>query len=140
MLIWKKAMYTNSVTVFPTPNLNIQTYAYPKNTIKNEEEITVSVDVTNKGNMDGKETVLMFVNDVISSVLTPTKQLKGFEKVFIKSGETVTVNLKLNIKDLAIVTRDLEYIVEKGKFEIMVGRNTKEYLKDILSAEENIKL
>ena len=111
-----------------------------KNTIKNEEEITVSVDVTNKGNMDGKETVLMFVNDVISSVLTPTKQLKGFEKVFIKSGETVTVNLKLNIKDLAIVTRDLEYIVEKGKFEIMVGRNTKEYLKDILSVEENIKL
>ena len=111
-----------------------------QNTIKNEEEITVSVDVTNKGNMDGKETVLMFVNDVISSVLTPTKQLKGFEKVFIKSGETVTVNLKLNIKDLAIVTRDLEYIVEKGKFEIMVGRNTKEYLKDILSVEENIKL
>lgn len=113
---------------------------FSKNTIKNEEEITVSVDVTNKGNMDGKETVLMFVNDVISSVLTPTKQLKGFEKVFIKSGETVTVNLKLNIKDLAIVTRDLEYIVEKGKFEIMVGRNTKEYLKDILSVEENIKL
>ena len=37
------------------------------------------------------------------------------------------------------MTRDLEYIVEKGKFEIMVGRNTKEYLKDILSAEENIK-
>lgn len=110
-----------------------------KNTIKNEEEITVSVDVTNKGNMDGKETVLMFVNDVISSVLTPTKQLKGFEKVFIKSGETATVNLKLNIKDLAIVTRDSEYIVEKGKFEIMVGRNTKEYLKDILSVEENIK-
>ena len=110
-----------------------------QNTIKNEEEITVSVDVTNKGNMDGKETVLMFVNDVISSVLTPTKQLKGFEKVFIKSGETATVNLKLNIKDLAIVTRDLEYIVEKGKFEIMVGRNTKEYLKDILSVEENIK-
>ena len=139
MLIWKKAMYTNSVTVFPTPNLNIQTYAYPENTIKNEEEITVSVDVTNKGNKDGKETVLMFVNDVISSVLTPTKQLKGFEKVFIKAGETVTVNLKLNIKGLAIVTRDLEYIVEKGKFEIMVGRNTKEYLKDILSAEENIK-
>ena len=111
-----------------------------QNTIKNEEEITVSVDVTNKGNMDGKETVLMFVNDVISSVLTPTKQLKGFEKVFIKAGKTVTVNLKLNIKDLAIVTRDLEYIVEKGKFEIMVGRNTKEYLKDILSVEENIKL
>ncbi len=91
--------------------------------------------------MDGKETVLMFVNDVISSVLTPTKQLKGFEKVFIKAGETVTVNLKLNIKDLAIVTRDLEYIVEKGKFEIMVGRNTKRiFKKDILSAEENIKL
>ena len=137
MLIWKKAMYTNSVTDFLL-RIEYSTYAYQKHN-KNDEEITVSVDVTNKSNMDGKETVLMFVNDVISSVLTPTKQLKGFEKVFIKSGETATVNLKLNIKDLAIVTRDLEYIVEKGKFEIMVGRNTKEYLKDILSVEENIK-
>ena len=50
------------------------------------------------------------------------------------------VDLLTTAFDLAIVTRDLEYIVEKGKFEIMVGRNTKEYLKDILSAEENIKL
>lgn len=75
--------------------------------------------------MDGKETVLMFVNDVISSVLTPTKQLKGFEKVFIKSGETVTVNLKLNIKDLAIVTRDLKYIVEKASLKLWSAETQK---------------
>ncbi len=75
--------------------------------------------------MDGKETVLMFVNDAISSVLTPTKQLKGFEKVFIKAGETVTVNLKLNIKDLAIVTRDLEYIVEKASLKLWLAETQK---------------
>ena len=87
--------------------------------------------------MDGKETVLMFVNDVISSVLTPTKQLKGFEKVFIKAGETVTVNLKLNIKDLAIVTRDLEYIVEKGSGKYSKNR-TYFCIQDRCSCETGI--
>ena len=60
-------------------------------------------------------------------------ELKGFEKVFIKAGDTKTVTLKLDIKDLAIVTPDLKYVVESGEFEIMVGRNTKEYLKEILT-------
>lgn len=79
MLIWKKAMYTNSVTVFPTPEFEYSNLRLSQNTIKNEEEITVSVDVTNKGNMDGKETVLMFVKRTfISSVLTPNKTIKRF--------------------------------------------------------------
>ena len=95
--------------------------------------IDVSVDVTNKGSMDGKETVMLFVNDVISSILTPTKQLKGFEKVFIKSGETKTVTIRLDIKELALVTPDLKYEVENGEFEIMIGKNTKEYLTETLT-------
>ncbi len=99
------------------------------------EIINVSVNVKNNGDMDGKETVMMFVNDVVSSHLTPTKQLKGFEKVFIKAGDTKKVTLKLDTNDLALVTSDLKYVVEKGDFEIMVGRNTKEYLTAILTIE-----
>ncbi|MBQ8301332.1 MAG: glycoside hydrolase family 3 C-terminal domain-containing protein [Clostridia bacterium] len=106
-----------------------------KDKVTDNESITVSVDVKNNGTMDGKETVMLFVNDVISSVMTPTKELKGFEKVFIKSGDTKTVSLNLDIKDLALVTPELEYVVEKGEFEIMVGRNTKEYLTAILTVE-----
>ena len=107
-----------------------------------QTKVKVSFTLKNTGKYEGDEVAQLYVKyqGTDSSVKMPLKQLKGFEKVFIKSGETVTVNLKLNIKDLAIVTRDLKYIVEKGKFEIMVGRNTKEYLKDILSVEENIKL
>lgn len=104
-----------------------------KNTVSPNEAITVSVDVTNNGGMDGKETVMMFAHDVVSSILTPVKQLKGFEKIFIKAEETKTVTLNLNISDLAFVSPDLKYVVEKGDFEIMVGRNTKEYLTDILT-------
>lgn len=98
--------------------------------------IDVSVDVTNKGSMDGQETVMLFVNDVISSILTPTKQLKGFEKVFIKSGETKTVTIRLDIKELALVTPDLKYEVENGEFEIMIGKNTKEYLTETLTIRQ----
>lgn len=95
--------------------------------------VTVSVDVLNDGDMDGKETVMLFVKDVVSSVLTPEKQLKGFEKIFIKSGETKTVTFKLKVKDLAFVAPDLEYVVENGDFEIMVGANTRDYLTDTLT-------
>lgn len=106
-----------------------------KKTASKEDTIEISVDVTNRGSMDGKETVMLFVNDVVSTILTPTMELKGFEKVFIKAGDTKTVTLKLDIKDLAIVTPDLKYVVESGEFEIMVGRNTKEYLKEILTVK-----
>ena len=85
--------------------------------------------------MDGKETVMLFVNDVVSSILTPQMELKGFEKVFIKAGETKTVTIELKIRDLAIVKPDCTYEVENGDFEIMVGRNTKEFLKTTLKVK-----
>ena len=72
-----------------------------------------------------KKPILMFVNDVISSRPHTDKTIKGFEKVFIKAGETVTVNLKLNIQDLAIVTRDLKYIVEKASLKLWSAETQK---------------
>lgn len=106
-----------------------------KKTAAKDDTVEISVDVKNNGSMDGKETVMLFVNDVVSSILTPVMELKGFEKVFIKARDTKTVTLKLDIKDLAIVTNDMEYVVESGEFEIMVGRNTKEYLKTVLNVK-----
>lgn len=106
-----------------------------KKTAGKDDVIEVSVDVKNRGSMDGKETVMLFVNDVISSILTPQIEFKGFEKVFIKAGETKTVTIKLNVRDLAIVKPDCTYEVESGDFEIMVGRNTKDYLKTVLKVK-----
>ena len=71
--------------------------------------------------MDGAEIVEMYYNDVISSVLTPTRQLCGFKKVFIKAGETVRVALPLRADDLSLVNIDEQRVLEPGDFEIYVG-------------------
>ena len=100
------------------------TYSEPvisAETAKAGDTLTVSVDVTNVGEMDGAETVEMYYNDVISSVLTPMKQLCGFKKVFIKAGETVRVEIPLRVDDLSLVNIDAERVLEPGDFEIFVG-------------------
>ena len=100
-------------------------------TAKAGDILTVSVDVTNTGDMDGYETVQMYYNDRFSSVLTPEKQLCGFKKVFIKSGETVRVELPLAVNDLSLIDPDGRSVLEPGAFDIMVGGN----LKSLKSAE-----
>lgn len=119
-----------SYTEFAYSNLRLS-----QTTARETDTVTVSVDVKNNGQMDGKETVFLLVNDLVSSVMTPQREVKGFEKVFIKSGDTKTVEFKLKIKDLALVTPSLEYVVEKGEFEIMAGGNIKEYLTAKLLVE-----
>jgi len=91
-----------------------------------EDTITVSVDLTNTGKIDGKEIVQLYVNDVVSSVVTPLKQLRGFAKVEIGAGETKTVELPLKISDLAVVKQDESYVVEPGEFIIMVGPDSRD--------------
>jgi beta-glucosidase len=116
--------------------LSFTSYAYSDVTIsaptaKAGDTLTVSVDVTNTGDMDGFETVEMYCNDRYSSVLTPERQLCGFKKVFIKSGETVRVELPLAVSDLSLIDPDGRSVLEPGAFDIMVGGN----LKSLKSAE-----
>ncbi len=93
-------------------------------TAKAGDVLTVSVDVSNTGDMDGYETVQMYYNDRFSSVLTPEKQLCGFKKVFIKAGETVRVELSLAVSDLSLIDSDEKTVLESGVFDIMVGGNS----------------
>ena len=90
------------------------------------DNITVRVDVTNSGMYDGTEIVQLYINDKVSSVMTPEKELKGFVRVFLKTGETKTVSINLSISDLSIVTPDEKYVVEAGEFEIMVGSDSRD--------------
>lgn len=92
-------------------------------TAKAGDILTVSVDVTNTGEMDGLETVQMYYNDRFSSVLTPTRQLCGFTKVLIKAGETVHIELTLPVDALSLVNIDAKTVLEPGVFDIMVGGN-----------------
>lgn len=117
--------------------LSFTTYEYANLTLSQEvaspeDIITVSVEVTNTGNRDGKEVVELYVNDVISSVLTPTRVLKGFDKVFVRAGETVDVKFELPVSSLSLIDADGESAVEPGEFEIMVGGGLDSLQKAIL--------
>ena len=106
--------------------LSYTNYEYSDITLSQTEAkagdvLTVSVDVTNTGDMDGDETVQMYYNDRFSSVLTPTRQLCGFAKIWIKAGETVRVALPLAVDTLSLVNMDEKTVLEPGVFDIMVG-------------------
>ena len=91
--------------------------------------LPVSVDVTNTGNYDGEEIVQLYVADKVASMVRPVKELKGFQKVFIPKGQTKRVEFKLNVRDLGFWNNLMQYVVEPGTFEIMVGTNSEELQK-----------
>ena len=83
--------------------------------------LKISVPVTNAGKMDGYETVMAFVCDKVSSVVTPLKQLKAFKKVFIKAGETQTVELEIPFSEFGLWNENMDYVVEPGEFDVYIG-------------------
>ena len=108
-----------SYTSFAYKNLKISNEKFSKN-----ESITVSVDVTNTGNFDGKEVVQLYIRDLVGTVTRPVKELKGFEKVFIKKGETKTVSFTISEEDLKFYNSDLDFVSESGEFEVFIGTNS----------------
>ncbi|WP_445736290.1 beta-glucosidase BglX [Mariniflexile sp.] len=86
--------------------------------------IEASVDVTNSGNYDGKEVVQLYIRDVVGSVTRPVKELKGFQKVEIKKGETKTVTFKLTESDLKFYNSNLDFVSEPGMFQVFVGTDS----------------
>lgn len=87
--------------------------------------ITVSVDVTNTGSRSGKETVLMYVSDLVASVTPEVKRLRAFDKIELQPGQTNTVKFTVNGQMLSFVNASLKCITEPGEFEITIG-NLKE--------------
>ena len=93
--------------------------------LKENEVLTVRVDVENTGDRDGFETVQLYIYDVYADVSRPLKQLKRFEKVFIESGKTGTVSFELTTEDFKFYNRELEYVYEPGEIRIFVGSDSK---------------
>ncbi|MDO8685637.1 MAG: fibronectin type III-like domain-contianing protein [Clostridiales bacterium] len=96
--------------------------------IDSRDSADIYIDVTNTGNMDGDEVIQMYITDDISHVTRPVKELKGFEKVYIKKGETKTVKFVVTPGELGFLDKDMNFIVEKGQFTVMVGGNQKDVL------------
>ncbi|KAI0392287.1 glycoside hydrolase family 3 protein [Xylariaceae sp. FL0594] len=88
------------------------------------DTITVSVDVRNTSDRDGSEVVQLYVKDMISSVVVPNMQLKGFAKVEVKAGATRTVSIDLDVQDLGLWNLAMKYVVEPGAFTISVGSSS----------------
>jgi beta-glucosidase len=88
------------------------------------DTITASVDVTNESEVDGKEVVQVYLQDVITSVDVPNVQLKGFKKVLVKAGETVKVDVELKLQDWGLWDLRMKYVVEPGEFIVWVGSSS----------------
>lgn len=101
--------------------------------INPEEELIISVDITNTGKMNGDEVVQLYVSDLESSYPVPIKSLRDFKRIHIKSGNTKTVTFNLDKNDFSTVNNQGKKIVKLGKFEIMVGKNSLEGLKTNVS-------
>jgi beta-glucosidase len=86
--------------------------------------VTVSVEVKNTGNFDGKEVVQMYIRDQISSATRPVKELKGYKRIFLKKGESETVSFEIDKETLAFYDIDMNYCVEPGNFSIMLGSSS----------------
>lgn len=86
--------------------------------------VEVSVEVKNTGRRKGAEVVQMYIRDDFSSVTRPVKELKGFKKIWLESGQTQTVTFTINSELLSFYDSDMKWVVEPGNFTIMVGTSS----------------
>jgi beta-glucosidase len=117
--------YGLSYTTFQYSNLNLN-----KTKITADESVEVKIDITNIGELDGDEIVQLYIRDMVSSVTRPVQELKDFVRVHLKKGETKTVSFLIIADKLQFYGIDMKRIVEPGEFEVQVGRNSVDYLKD----------
>ena len=89
-------------------------------------ELTAEITVTNTGKQDGAEVVQLYIRDLVGSVTRPVKELKGFEKIFLKAGESKTVQFKITPDLLKFYDYNLRYVCEPGDFEVMIGGNSEQ--------------
>ena len=90
------------------------------NIIGESDILSISVNITNSGNYDGHEIVQLYIHDKVGSITRPVKELKGFNKIFIKKGENKTVNFQLTCKDLKFFNGK-DFIFEPGEFEVAIA-------------------
>ncbi|MNE46463.1 Periplasmic beta-glucosidase precursor [compost metagenome] len=86
--------------------------------------IKASVTVTNTGNFDGEEVVQLYIRDMVGSVTRPVKELKGFQKVFLKKGESKEISFTINEEMLKFYNFELKHVSEPGDFKVFIGTSS----------------
>lgn len=104
-----------------------------KESLKADETLKVTINITNQSDVDGKEIVQLYIRDMVGTITRPVKELKGFQKVFIPAGETRSVSFDISTEDLKFynynpdkMDQSMIYDWESGEFEIMVGSNSRD--------------
>jgi beta-glucosidase len=103
------------------------------NSPKGNQQLTATVTVTNDGSKDGSEVVQLYIRQMVGSITRPVKELKGFQKIMIRAGESRKVTFTITPQDLKFYNNELKYDWEPGDFAIMIGGNS----RDVLSAKVN---
>jgi beta-glucosidase len=122
--------YGLSYTTFQYSNVSLSA-----NSLQANGKITASVNITNTGTRSGKETVQMYIRDLVGSIARPVKELKGFKQITLQPGETKKVSFTITTNDLKFYNSDLKYNYEPGDFKVFIGSNS----ADVKEADFTVK-
>lgn len=134
---WFRKFRTNYLDIPPTPlypfgfGLSYTTFAYSdiklnKTELQANDTLFASIELTNTGHFDGTEVVQLYTRQMVGSITRPVRELKGFQKVFLKAGETRNIVFEITTDDLMFYNFDLVYDWEPGEFRIMIGGSSAE--------------
>jgi len=119
-----------SYTTYQYSNLNLSS-----NTISKTDKLIVKITVSNTGKVDGEEVVQLYIRDIAASIIRPVKELKAFQKIALKAGETKELSFTLTGKDLSFFDADGNTRLEAGAFKIFVGGNSRDVLEKDLTVK-----
>ena len=105
-------------------NFDYSNIVLSSSVLKANQPIKATVTVSNTGNYDGEETVQLYTQDLVGSVVRPVKELKGFQKIFLKKGESKQVSFTIDVNKLRFYNAELKYIYEPGDFKLFIGGNS----------------
>lgn len=122
--------YGLSYTQYEYGQMSVSSKSLPK-----DGKITASVSVTNKGSREGYEVVQLYIHDLAANISRPLKELKGFQRIHLKAGETKTVSFDITQDLLKYYDQALQHTLEPGDVEIMIGANSRELQKQMIMVE-----
>ena len=96
------------------------------NTLSKGKSITASITLNNTGKYEGKEVVQLYIQDLVGSITRPVKELKGFQKVSLKPGESKNITFTISENDLKFYNSDLKFVAEPGDFKVFIGSNSRD--------------
>lgn len=123
--------YGLSYTTFEYSDLQLK-----KSTIRSTESTTLQCSITNTGNFDGDEVVQLYIKDEYASVARPVLELKGFQRIHLKKGESKKVTFEITPDMLSMLNKEMKRVVEPGTFRLMLGASSNEIrLREVLMVE-----